>query len=114
MLELGKSPVLTGTRVCGWSVKVGAGMEMELVALALLVEKTEGMIVGSGARVGTEVAFAELEMGADVITAELEADADADADVDTAELETDADVDTAELAPVAEVLTGAWIWPSLI
>lgn len=50
-----------------------------------------------------EVAFTELEADADVDTAAADVDATAEADVDTAELE-----------PVAEVLPGAWIWPSLI
>jgi len=102
MLELGRSPVLTGTGGCDWGVTVDTRMEVVLVELALLMGAIEGMIVGSLTVETTEVVLAELEADADVVTAA--------ADVDTAE----ADFDTAELEPVAEVLPGAWIWPSLI
>ncbi len=106
--------MLTGKGGCDWSVKVGAGMAMDLVKLALLVGRTEVIIVGSFGVETTEVVLAELEAEADVDTAAAEVDtvaADFDtvaADDDTAE----AEVDTAELEPVAEVLPGAWIWPS--
>lgn len=100
MLELGRSPVLTGTGGCDGGVTVDTRTEVVLVALALLMGAIEGMIVGSLTEETTAVVLAELE--ADVDTAA--------ADVDT----TEADVDIAEVEPAAEVLPGAWIWPSLI
>ncbi len=109
MLELGRIPVLTGTGGCDWGVTVDTRIEVILVELALLMGAIEGMIVGSLIVETTEVVLAELEADADVVTAAADVDTAA-ADVDT----TEADFDTAELEPVAEVLPGAWIWPSLI
>jgi hypothetical protein len=109
MLELGRSPVLTGTGGCDWGVTVDTRMEVVLVELALLMGAIEGMIVGSLIVETTEVVLAKLEADADAVTAAADVDIAA-ADVDTTEV----DVDTAELEPVAEVLPGAWIWPSLI
>lgn len=109
MLELGRSPVLTGTGGCDWGVTVDTRMDVVLVELALLMGAIEGMMVGSLTVETTEVVLAELEADADVVIAAADVDTAA-ADVDT----TEADFDTAELEPVAEVLPGAWIWPSLI
>ena len=109
MLELGRIPVLTGTGGCDWGVTVDTRMEVVLVELALLMGAIEGMIVGSLTVETTEVVLAELEADADVVIAAADVETAA-ADVDT----TEADFDTAELEPVAEVLPGAWIWPSLI
>lgn len=102
MLELGRSPVLTGTGGYDWSVTVGAGMEMGLVELALLMGAIEGIIFMSLAVETTEVVLAELE-------AEVDVDAAA-ADVDTVEVV----FDIAMLELAAEVLPGAWVWPSLL
>ena len=94
MVELGANPVLAITGGCDGTVNVGAGteVEMSLVALTLLMGTIEGRITGIEALVVATTGLDEVEL-----------DVDADEEADAAELE-----------PVAEVLTGAWTWPSPI
>ena len=108
MLELGAKPVLTMMEVDVGTGNVGAGTEvmMGLVALTLLMGAMEGSMADTDNFV---VAIT------DVDETEME-DEDAVAENEAAKLEADADddADVLELELGAEVLPGAWIWPSLI